>query len=630
MKKSYTVGMAGHIDHGKTALTKALTSVDTDRLKEEKERKITIEPGYAPLSLTEEMEVSIIDVPGHEKFIRQMIAGVAGIDAVILVVAADEGVMPQTKEHIDILTLLEVKAGFIVVTKSDLVDDDFLSLVSEDIEKEVKGTIFEGTPILFADSVTKRGIVDVKEQLIHMLHTVSERNIQGDFRLPIDHVFTVHGQGTVIRGTVFEGKVQVGETLFLLPINKKVTVRQLQKHGKRVPEGKAGERLALNISGINALDVKRGDVATTNHQLVTTHVINVVLYLAKEVRFNLEQRTAIKLHIGTAEVYGKIIFFDRNVLQVDIEKSYVLCQLRLDDPIVTKRGDRYILRRPSPVETIGGGWVIDPNGKKMRYGKETIAQLQKQFQGTPTELVEETLRRKKTLSKQSLMVETTLSQEEVNAVLKELEAKGLLLSFSTGQVALTETYQAFQQEIEERLKAFHQRYPLRLGENIEEVRKQVSIPTESAQLLLERLEKEKKIKRTKQFISLPSFQPSYPNGWEKRMEQAYDRWIKDGIQTKRWNAYGEEEGITKDIFEEWKYALLDREIAVKMDEHHLWPRKVLEEAKEKIKQQHPFEFTIQQAKEILGVSRKYLIPFLEWLDETDETKRKEDRRVWRT
>lgn len=258
MKRYFTIGMAGHIDHGKTTLTKALTNVDTDRLKEEKERQISIELGFAPLHEDEEIQISVVDVPGHERFIRQMIAGVAGIDLVILAVAADEGVMPQTREHLEILDFLGIRNGIVAITKIDRVDEEFTDLVKEEILEELKGTVFEDVPFILTDSLSGKGIEELKQLIIHILKEQDTRDAKGAFRLPIDQVFTVKGQGTVVRGTVYEGKVEEGQLLKIMPNGIETRARQLQVHHQPAKAAFAGQRAAINLSGVSKEDIERG------------------------------------------------------------------------------------------------------------------------------------------------------------------------------------------------------------------------------------------------------------------------------------------------------------------------------------------------------------------------------------
>ncbi|WP_158736449.1 selenocysteine-specific translation elongation factor [Alteribacillus sp. YIM 98480] len=628
-KRTLTIGMAGHIDHGKTTLTKALTKIDTDRLKEEKERNISIEPGFAPLQLTDDLDVSIIDVPGHERFIRQMIAGVAGIDAVVLTVAADEGVMPQTKEHLDILSLLDVKGGLIAVTKADKVDDDLLELAGEDIREEVKGTPFEKAEMVFVDSLTGRGVEEVREQLIYILEKIPVRDKKGAFRLPIDQVFTVHGQGTVVRGTVYEGSIFEGDTVQVLPKRKKTKIRQLQIHGSQVQEGVAGQRLAMNLSGVSKEEIRRGDVVVAAEHYVTTSIVHVVLFTSKEFFYALKQRGYIKLHLGTAEVYGNIVFFDRNVLEPGVQK--VVCQLRLDKPVVTKREDRFILRRPTPTETIGGGWIINPQGERLPFGEKSVQRLEKELEGTPDEHIKSALLEEKWLTREDIAKQTGLTKEDVNELVTQLLENSSIWELSNKKLVLKETYEQFWEELIDELKDYHEMYPLRTGKNKEELQslKSRSLPKELIERFLEEAETENKIKKHKQYVSLHSFVPYYPKGWEKRMQQLLENWRKDGISVKTWDEYAKEQQLPKELSEELKWSLMHQEEAVGMDDKHIWSLQAADEAAQKLRVHHPASFTLQEAKEVLRLTRKYLVPLLEWMDESGRTKRIDQERVWR-
>lgn len=340
-KKYYTIGMAGHIDHGKTTLTKALTSVDTDRLKEEKERSISIEPGFAPLYNDAEMEISVVDVPGHERFIRQMIAGVAGIDLVVLVVAADEGVMPQTKEHLDILALLGITQGIVVLTKISKVEEELRDLALEEVIDELKGTVFEGATILMADSLSGEGVERLKQIVITTLKGMASKSVRGDFRLPIDQVFTVKGQGTVVRGTVFEGTLDTGEEIIILPQGIHTKAKQIQAHHRKESSVFAGQRAAINLSGVDYKEIKRGNVLVTSTHFTVTNTIDVCLKVLRAVNHPIKQRMPIVAHVGTSEVMGKLVFFDRN--KVDSESDDILCQIRLNETIVAKRDRKSVV-----------------------------------------------------------------------------------------------------------------------------------------------------------------------------------------------------------------------------------------------------------------------------------------------
>lgn len=414
-KRFYTIGMAGHIDHGKTSLTKALTNVDTDRLKEERERQISIELGFAMLYEDDEIQISVIDVPGHERFIRQMIAGVAGIDLVILVVAVDEGVMPQTKEHLDILKFLGLKKGIIAITKIDRVDKDLIELVKEDILATLKETVFEDAPFVLVDSLSNKGIEELKERIITHLKNLEMRDTKGAFRLPIDQVFTVKGQGTVVRGTIYEGTIEEGQMLKIMPKGLDVRARQIQVHHQKKQKAFAGQRAAINLSGVDKESINRGDVLVSSEQFIVTKIIDVSIRIVADLNSQIKQRMPIKLHLGTSEVMGRIVFFDRN--EVNGEDGEILCQLRLEKEILTKRGDRFILRRPSPAETIGGGWVIDPKGNKYRFGGKTIEELEKKKEGSPEERLIAVLAEAKSLTLPELIKRTGLKEEIISVQL---------------------------------------------------------------------------------------------------------------------------------------------------------------------------------------------------------------------
>ncbi|MGO4886582.1 selenocysteine-specific translation elongation factor [Anaerobacillus sp. MEB173] len=628
-KKYFTIGMAGHIDHGKTSLTKALTNVDTDRLKEEKERSISIELGYAPFKISDDAEVSIIDVPGHERFIRQMIAGVAGIDLVLLVVAADEGVMPQTKEHLDILTLLGIERGMIVVTKVDRVDEDFIKLVQEDIEEQVKGTFFEGAPLVFVDSLSGKGIDELKEMITKQLEEIPGRDAKGAFRLPIDQVFTVHGQGTVVRGTVYEGVVKEGDTLEILPKGDKVRARQLQVHREPRKIGQAGQRVAINLGGISKEDIKRGDVLVSTRHYTSTQTIDVALESVKDLDFPVKQRSLVKLHIGTAEEFGKIVFFDRNELK---ENESVLCQIRLDNPIVTKRGDRFIVRRPTPVETIGGGTVIDAMGERYRFGEETISMLTRKKEGTPKDRVIDGLKEHKQLSIEQLAKEIVLPVDTVQEIMTELSENDLLIEPVKGQFMLKEVYEDLVEFIINDLKEYHEEYPLRQGKNKAELIQSftTAVPKKVMEFIIDYAVNQGRLIRQEQFIAIEDFEPYYPEKWSKRMTQVEGALKQQGLTVQPWETNVASAQIPQPLSEELKHYLLRKEIGYALDEKHMIHKEVLLEHLEKLTQQTNELFTLQEAKEVLQLSRKYLVTFLELLDKLTLTEREDGNRRWKS
>lgn len=370
--KHLILGTAGHIDHGKTSLVKILTGIDTDRLKEEKARGITIELGFAHLELPGGIRFGIVDVPGHEKFVRTMVSGVGGMDLVMLVIAADEGIMPQTREHMDILKLLGVKSGLVALTKCDLVDQDWLELVTEEIHDFVADSFLAGSPIVPLSARTGAGIELLKTELSRLADKTIGKRSEGHFRLPVDRVFTVAGFGTVVTGTLLSGEIKVGDELVLLPTGREGRVRNIQAHGTKEEIGQAGQRLAVNLHGIDLKDARRGDVVAPRGIFKTTRAVDVRLDYLSSAPKELRNRTTVRLHSATYEVPAQVILLDRNTLQPG-DSAYV--QLRLGEPVLLVSGDRYILREASPATTIGGGVVLDPFPPSRRRRSEEAIRL---------------------------------------------------------------------------------------------------------------------------------------------------------------------------------------------------------------------------------------------------------------
>jgi selenocysteine-specific elongation factor len=623
-KRFFTIGMAGHIDHGKTSLTKALTNIDTDRLKEEKERQISIELGFAPLYEDEEIQISVIDVPGHERFIRQMIAGVAGIDLVVLVVAADEGVMPQTREHLDILGFLGVKHGIIAITKMDRVEEEFIELVKDDILQELEGTVFEAAPFVLVDSLSKKGIEEIKTLIIQSLKDLETRDTKGAFRLPIDQVFTVKGQGTVVRGTVYEGTVEEGQALKIMPKGTEVKARQIQVHHKTAQKAYAGQRAAINLSGVSKEDLERGDVLVSSEHFIVTKMIDVALKVVEDLDYMVKQRMPIKLHIGTAEVMGRIVFFDRNELKE--ENGEILCQLRLEEEILTKRGDRFILRRPSPQETVGGGWVIDPRGNKYRFGNQTIEELEKKKVGTPKERVISVLFEAKSLPIHELIKRSALDEETLAQVLNSEE----FVLFNGKEYTLHTIIHSIEEDIYDRLQEYHLTHSMKAGINKAEIlqtmQKRFSKPL--LEFVVENGITNGVFSRKGQFVLLSSFTPHIPKNWQKRVENMIAEIKNDGLKVRYFNDYLKDAGLPDNLIGDIKKFLEEQGMIVMLDDQFAYHGEVFNDAVEKLRNNTGAEFEVGDAKEVLDLSRKYMIPFLERLDLKGLTKRVENKRVW--
>ncbi len=622
MKKYFTIGMAGHIDHGKTSLTKALTNWDTDRLKEEKERKISIELGFAPLYDDSLMNVSIIDVPGHERFIRQMIAGVVGIDLVVLVIAADEGVMPQTREHLDILSLLGIQKCIVALTKVNLVDDELLVMAENDIYELLAGTPFIDSPILHVDSLTMQGVDPLREAILSTLNFIDNRFTDDDFRMPIDQVFTVKGQGTVVRGTVYDGRIAEGDPIIILPNRLTSRARQLQLFGEKTAFAYAGQRVAINLAGIDKTEVTRGDVLVNSTQFIITDTVDIVFSVVRKLAHPIKQRMTVKCHIGTAEVMGKIIFFDRK--EIDDDAKEVLCQLRLDQPVIAKRSDRFILRRPSPQETIGGGWIINPSGEKYRFGEKTITLLEERKSGTNSERVLQILSHHKLLSRIDICKYVSMDEATLNEV---IEVEKTIVLTANNLFTTTNVLRQAIADMQKLLDDYHLQYPMRLGINKAELLQKTDGKFPKA-LVEHALTLGENFVITNQHVALPNFTPQIPKGWENRINQALSRLDRDQWNVKHFENYLDEEKVPKPLKLEVVTFLTDSRRIIPLDQNFCVATSVFEKAVAELKKAAPTQFDTSVAKEVLKLSRKYLIPFLEKLDELKLTKRIENTRKW--
>ncbi|MEE3264059.1 MAG: selenocysteine-specific translation elongation factor [Candidatus Latescibacterota bacterium] len=369
------IGTAGHIDHGKTQLVHALTGVDTDRTRQEKERGITIELGFAHFGQT----TTIIDVPGHERFVKTMVAGVSTIDVALLVIAADDGVMPQTREHLDVLQILGIERGVIALNKVDLVDDEWLQLVEEDVRGVLQGTQLENSPILRVSALHGTGVDMLAQSLRETLAAVQERDARSrPFRLPVDRAFSIHGFGNVATGTTLSGQARRGDELEQLPQGRRLRIRGLQRHGEDVDLVEAGDRAAINLAGEDAEQIERGDVLIQPGSLQATSMLDVDLRLLESAPKHLEQRTRVRIHIGTTEALGRVVLLRDTTLEPG---QQAMAQIRLEKPVVAAFGDRFVVRRYSPAVTIGGGTVLDPSPDKHREGEGSVALLLDELTG---------------------------------------------------------------------------------------------------------------------------------------------------------------------------------------------------------------------------------------------------------
>ncbi|WP_338827249.1 selenocysteine-specific translation elongation factor [Neomoorella thermoacetica] len=625
------VGTAGHVDHGKTVLVKALTGVDTDRLKEEKERGISIELGFAPLTLPSGRQLGLVDVPGHERFIRQMLAGVGGMDLVMLVVAADEGVMPQTREHLAIIDLLQIKKGIIVITKIDLVEADWLELVREEVRQAVKGTVLEDAPLVEVSALTGEGIAELREQLDALAAVTPPRPAAGRVRLPIDRVFSVTGFGTVVTGTLWSGTIKVGDELEVQPEGLKTRARNLQVHGRTVKEARAGQRVAVNLAGIETEAVHRGSSLLTPGFLTPTYRLDASFKLLNGAR-PLANRDRVHFYLGTSEALGRVVLLDRDELNGGEE---ALIQLLMEKPVVASHEDRFILRSYSPMETIGGGIIIDPvPPKHRRFQAEVLVSLQRRLEGSPEKILAQIIQEhREGLDWQEAATRASLSLEETRKLLQSMAAAGqvTLLRVENDLYAIsTERYQAWWQAVARTLEEFHSRYPLRPGLAREELRSRYfsRLPARVYQALLEEWSREGRLQLAANTVALAGFTPSFSETQKKLLKDLEDKYRVSRWQPPSFKEVAGSFNLDPSELEELLHYLVREGVLVKINDEFYWHRQALGEAREVIKNlASTGPFGLAEARDALGSSRKYVLPLLEYLDQVKFTRRVGDKRV---
>ncbi len=632
--KHVILGTAGHIDHGKTSLVKALTGVDTDRLKEEKERGITIELGFTFLDLPSKIRLGIIDVPGHEKFVKHMVAGVWGIDLVALVIAADEGVMPQTKEHLDICKLLRVKKGLVVLTKIDLIDRELLELVREEVSEIVQETFLKNAPILAVSSTTGEGIPQLLSALDRLSQEIEERSSEGLFRLPIDRVFIMKGFGTVVTGTMISGSLSLGETIRVLPSGLEGKVRNLQVYGRSVEKAVAGERAAVNIQGIETSAIERGDVLIRPDTLRPTQLMDAYLEYLPGAPRPLKHRTKHRFHIGTTLANTSIFLLDREELAPG-NGGFV--QLRLERPVVALPQDRFVIRGSSAIQTMGGGVILDSHPKKhKRFSSSVIADLTLLKEGTSEQGLRQHIHHSGIggITLEDLLNRVEMPPSDVRSIIRKMAEKGELLFIDPEKLKVIEKgqYDVLKEMALAQLGEFHQRFPLKPGLPREELRTKLSpdMDVKLFHILTNDLIQSREAVLEKDKLRLPGHQISLVDGkgLVSRVEAAV---LRGGLQppspkelSEEWSDKEEE---IRAIFEH----LVHEGVLVKIRSDIYFHRLPFENLKEELVvylKSHQ-EITTPQFKEMTKASRKYAIPLIEYFDQVKLTLRLGEKRVLR-
>lgn len=626
--KNIIVGTAGHIDHGKTTLIKALTGRNTDRWEEEQRRGITIDLGFTYFDLKNGDRVGIIDVPGHEKFINNMVAGVVGMDLVLLVVAADEGIMPQTREHMDILGLLGIKKSILVINKCDLVDEEWLELVEEEIQEELEGTFLEGAPVVKVSAATGQGLDELTDTIQQLMSDeVVAKDTQTIPRLPIDRAFTLSGFGTIITGTLISGTITREDVLEMYPIGKECKIRNIQVHGQNQDKCYAGQRVAINLSNVKKKEIRRGCVLAPKNSMKNTDLLDVKLKVLEDSMRILTNHERLHLYTGTNEILCRAVLLDKEQIGPGEEG---LVQLRLEEEIAVKRGDRFVVRFYSPMETIGGGIVLEPNPvRKKRFDAQAIEELKKKESGSLGDVMELQIKEHgdTMITLAELAKVMAHSVDELKEYLEELEESGTIFVFPMKK----DTYLwhrdsefAVRQKIEETLQKYHSEHPYRYGMKKAEIHNTFlkKIKPNIFDAYIERMTGENVYGRREEYLSLPGYEVPKDAMYLQTEKLIEDTFEKAGYDFVRFSEidFGK---IPRQTAEDVVLMMIDEGKVLRINEEMFTMKHLMDEAKEKI-QNHLKEenlITIAQVRDMFSTSRKSAKPILEYMDSIKVTKK---------
>ena len=621
----YIIGTAGHVDHGKSTLIEAITGTHPDRLAEEREREMSIVLGFDSFELPDGKGISVVDVPGHRDFIENMLSGIGSIDASLLVIAADEGVMPQTREHLDILDLLEVDKGLIALTKTDLIEDpDWLDLVEVEIRDLISTTALKDAPIVRVSAKTKSGIDDLLNTLSSVLEDQPERPDLGRPRLSVDRVFLMSGFGSIVTGTLLDGSLQVGDEVELLPEEKSGRIRGLQNHSHEVKMIGPGNRVAVNISGIENKEIKRGDTLTHPGDYQPTRRLDVSFNFLPGIDKPLKHDLETKLFLGADETRARVRLL--GVEQLKPGENAML-QLEVDDPVVAVRGDRYILRRPSPSETLGGGIVIDPAPpyRHKRFDKETLTRLESISDGDPVDVLIQALSRDRFSPWKGILEISGLEEGAARELLDQLIEDNIALELgkkSKKFLTLKNTWETTLSSLDSQIEDYHQKYPMKVGMALEELKSQSNLVDNVFKVAVEGLIAAGNVIQTGPNIKKLDFEIRLSNEQEKLTKGLLDQFATNPTQppsvTECKDAIGEDLYNALIALNELKQ--LSTEVVFTPDAY----QSMVEKLKKKITKEGPI--TVAQTRDMFGSSRKYMLAFLERLDSEGVTVREGDVR----
>ncbi|MBN2332826.1 MAG: selenocysteine-specific translation elongation factor [Deltaproteobacteria bacterium] len=630
--KRVILGTAGHVDHGKTTLVKVLTGTDTDRLLEEKKRGITIELGFAHLDLPDGQSLGIVDVPGHERFIKNMVAGVGGIDLVALLIAADEGVMPQTREHLDICRLLGVEKGLVVLSKTDLVDDEWRELVIDDVRKVVAGTFLAEAPILPVSATTGAGIEALLRELMKLAAETVDRPVGGPFRLPVDRAFVMKGFGTVVTGTTLSGTVTVGDQVVLLPGGLTSKVRGVQTYGSSRETAAAGERTAINLQGLEKSLIVRGEVLAHPHTLQPTSMIDIYYHHLPGASVPLKPRSKMMVHCGTAAIMATVVVLSGKVINPG-ESGFV--QVRLDFPTVVLYGDRLVLRSFAWQETMGGGRVLNPRPQKHRLKEyeqlsPTLEQLrQGQMPQVIAILIDDA--GIKGLAMVELAGRVNLSHKQLKTLLDEMSSTGEVVRYDVDRQAYISGrwFVQLKEKLENLVAAYHQQHPVKPGILKEELKSRMQLGQSLFTSIMQRSIKEQRLVLEQEIIRMPDHQVRLAADEQRLKEQLRQAFQQAGLQFPDFRELCAQFGASEAEMKTMVRMLEKEGELIRVREGCYISRNHFEQLKSTVVRyfEQERELTTLQFKEMVGLTRKYIIPLIECLDVSKVTRREGDVRV---
>ena len=633
--KQIILGTAGHIDHGKTSLIKAVTGTNTDRLKEEQARGITIELGFASMDLPGGWHLGIVDVPGHEKFVKNMVAGATGIDMVAMVIAADEGVMPQTREHMEICTLLGIQHGLIALTKTDLVDEEWMELVIEDIRDFARGSFLEDCPIIPVSSATGEGIQAFIETLDELSGAVPERPVTNLFRLPVDRVFTMKGFGTVITGSLISGEVKVGDTIAIYPSMVTSKVRGIQVHNESVEAAGPGMRTAINFQGLEKTSVNRGEVLSTPRSLKPSYMVDVSLHFLKSNQKPAKNRTKVRFHTGTSEVFGYLVLLDREELQPGED---IVAQLRLDTPVSLVRDDRFVIRSYSPVRTIGGGKVLNPVPQKHKLFQQDVTNgLKGLIDSPPEEVVSFHVQDAGVtgVTFSNLIIMTNLPEKKLASITQGLSSTRDVIQIDKDSRLFVHknVFESLQEKTASSLEAYHKNNPLKAGMSKEELKSK--FPVQAAEKLfssvMNQMLKTDTIVQEGEIVKLAGHKVSLGFDQESVKKKVLDIYQNSGLTPPYFKEVTKTLDVDPAVAKDVLMLLVNEGTMIKAKEELFFHVEPYEDLKQRLVDflMANEEITTPQFKEMTGASRKYIIPLLEYFDARNVTIRVGDSRKLR-